>query len=64
MLNPGMRIDRAVARVGSYFANALARRKATTWRDFSPYDDAIEADREMSNAEIFEALKGIAHGKQ
>ena len=63
MLHPGMRIDRAVARVGAYFGNAMAGRKALTWRDFSPYDAAIENERELTNSEILEALKGIAHGK-
>ncbi len=62
-LHQGMRVDRAVARAASFFGNAMSKRGGLRPEDFSPYDAAIEEDREVSNEEAFSFLASMAKGK-
>lgn len=62
-LHWGMRLDRSMARFTALFANFKAGRQAHEWRDFSPYDAAIEDNRELTNSEVFDFLASMAQGK-
>jgi hypothetical protein len=58
----GMRVDRAVSRALAAYFNSMSKGTKLKPTDFSPYDEQKAVNVEDPQ-EVFNVLKGLAHGK-